>query len=158
MSDGNVDTGDQTAAGQPNEADKTFTQEQVESMIKARLPEYHSLKEKAEQLDALTSSAQTAEESLAEWKAKAEAAEFEISYRDTVLLRQELAAKKGLDPGMWGRIQGETRDEIEADIGELLKYRPARQPTPLRSGASNDQQTTDKERAVQALRGVRESR
>jgi hypothetical protein len=160
MSEDNVDTGDQTAAGQSPDADnKTYTQEQVESIIKGRLPEYHSLKEKAEQFDALTASAQTAEETLADWKSKAEAAESELAWRETLLLRQELAAQKNLDQRLWSRIRGETREEIEADIGELQGFSvPSRRPASLKSGASNDQQTTAKERAAQALRMSREAR
>jgi hypothetical protein len=137
-------------------AEKTFTQAQLDKIIANRLPEYENLKGKADQFDALTQTAQSAQEQEADWRAKAEAAETELAWRDTLLLRQEIAAVKGLDPRMWSRIQGETREEIEADIGELQGFAvPVKRP-PLRSGASNDQQTTAKERAAQALRGARE--
>jgi hypothetical protein len=162
MSEDNVETpADQASAGESPQAEKTFTQAQLDKIISNRLPEFESYKAKAAQFDALTASAQTAEEQQAEWKAKAEAADSEIAWRDTLLLRQEVAASKGLDPRLWGRVRGETKEEIEADIGELQGFSapPAkRQATSLKSGASNDQQTTAKERAAQALRGAREAR
>lgn len=158
MSDDTAATPD-PASDQPP-AEKTFTQAQVDKIISNRLPEFESYKTKAEQLDALTETAKTEAEKAADWKARAEAAEVELSWRDTQLLRQEVAAAKGLDPRLWGRVQGETREEIEADINELQQgFAPAaRKSSPMRSGASNDQQLNKKERAVQALRGVRESR
>jgi hypothetical protein len=150
----------QDPAQDQEQGEKTFTQAQLDKIISNRLPEYESYKTKAGQLDALTETAKTAQEQEADWKAKAEAAETELAWRDTLLMRQEVAAAKGLDSRLWSRIQGETREEIEADISELQGFAaPAtRRAPPLRSGASNDQQTTAKERAAQALRGARESR
>jgi hypothetical protein len=145
-------------------AEKTFTQAQLDKIISNRLPEFESYKAKAAQLDALTETAQTAEERQAEWQARVEQAETELAWRDTLLLRQELAAKAGVDPGWWGRIRGETPEEIEADIQELLTgggpsgRQSTRRPTPLRSGASGDQKLDKKELAAQAFRGAREAR
>lgn len=137
--------------------EKTFTQAQLDKIISNRLPEYEGLKAKAAQLDALTASVKTAEEQEADWRSKAETAESELAWRDTLLMRQEIAATKGLDPRLWSRIKGETKEEIESDIGELQGFTtPSRRPTALKSGASADGQTTAKERAAQALRGIRD--
>jgi len=147
-------TAEDPAQDPPGE--KTFTQTQLDKIISNRLPEFESYKAKATQFDALTESAKSAEQAEADWKAKAETAESELAWRDTLLLRQELAAAKGLDARMWSRIKGESKEEIETDIGELQGFTVSKRPTPLKSGASADQQTTAKERAAQALRGVRE--
>lgn len=158
MSEDNAETTEQTSAQESTQGEKTFTQAQLDKIIANRLPEFESYKAKASQFDALTATAQSAEEAQADWKAKAEAAETEVAWRDTLLLRQELAASKNLDPRLWSRIRGETKEEIEADIGELQGFTASRRPASLKSGASNEQQLTAKERAAQALRGAREAR
>lgn len=156
MSDDADTTDDGPAQDQPGE--KTFTQAQLDKIISNRLPEFESYKAKAAQLDELTESVKTASEQEADWRAKAEAADAELAWRDTLLMRQELAAAKGLDARLWSRIKGETKEEIESDIGELQGFTVAstRRPASLKSGASTDGQTTAKERAAQALRGIRE--
>lgn len=152
------DDAENTAAdsAQDQSGEKTFTQAQLDKILANRLPEYEGYKAKAGQLDSLTESAKTAEEQSADWRSKAEAAESELAWRDTLLLRQEIAASKGLDSRMWSRIKGETKEEIEADIGELQGFTAAKRSTALKSGASADSATTSKERAAQALRGIRE--
>lgn len=145
---------------QPSE--RLFTQSQVDKIIQNRLPEFDEYRDKAQQFDSLTQSATEAAEESADWRGRYEAAEAELAWRDTLLQRQEIAAEKGLDPRMWSRIRGETREEIEADIGELQGFMPsggnARRPAAFRSGASADGPMTAKERAAQALRGAREAR
>lgn len=154
MSDDAETTANDSAQDQPGE--KTFTQAQLDKILANRLPEYEGYKAKAGQLDALTESAKTAEEQSADWRSKAEQAESELAWRDTLLMRQEIAATKGLDARLWSRIKGETKDEIEADIGELQGFTAAKRASSLKSGASADAVTTAKERAAQALRGIRE--
>jgi hypothetical protein len=141
---------------QGEQGEKTFTQKQLDKILANNRREMETLKGKAEQFDALTETAKTETEKAADWKSKAEAAETELAWRDTLLLRQEIAAAKGLDSRLWSRVQGETRDEIEADISELQGFGTPARRTSLRSGASNDQQTTAKERAANALRGARD--
>jgi hypothetical protein len=156
MSDDAETTADDSAQDQSGE--KTFTQTQLDKILANRLPEYEGLKAKAAQLDSLTESAKTAAEQEADWKAKAEAAESELAWSATLLMRQEIAASKGLDSRMWSRIKGETKEEIEADIGELQGFTVTtkQRPSSLKSGASAEAATTAKERAAQALRGIRE--
>lgn len=144
---------------QSDSGEKTFTQTQLDKIIANRLPDYDGFKSKAEQFDQLT---QTTEESLATVKAQVEAANAELAWRDVLLERQQIAATKGLDPKLWSRVKGETKDEIEADISELIGFsgpaatRNSSRATGFVSGASNGKQQTDKERAAEALRGIRE--
>lgn len=148
----------------------TITQDQLNRLLakqKSDLqkqfagPEFEAIKDKAAQFDALTESTKSetakAQEALAEWKTQAEEAATELAWRDTLLLRQELSAQKGLDPKLWSRVQGETAEEIESDIADLLSSFSARKtPSALKSGASSDSHLTAKERAAQALRSTRE--
>lgn len=152
--DGNADTDQGSEQGSPT-GEKTFTQAQLDKIISNRLPEYDDLKSKADQFDALT---QTTEDLLAQARSEAESAQSELAWRDVLLSRQEIAASKGLDPKLWSRLKGETAAEISADCDELLgiaTQRPSKS-TGFRSGASSDAKLTDKEAAVQALRGLRE--
>jgi hypothetical protein len=144
------------------QSEKTFTQAQLDRIIANRLPEYDTFKSKADQFDQLT---QSTEETLASVRAKAEAAEAELAWRDVLLTRQEIAATAGLDPKLWSRVKGETPEEIQADINELVSFsspaatRNSGRPTVgagFSSGASSGKQQTDKERAAEALRGLRE--
>ena len=154
---GNEEQGGETPQG-------TITQDQMNKLLakqKSDLqkqyagPEFDVIKDKAAQFDQLTRST---EETLEQYKAQTEEQAAEIAWRDVLLSRQELSAQKGLDPKLWSRVQGETPEEIEADISDLLSSFTGRKSTgaPLRSGASADGQLTAKERAAQALRSTRE--
>lgn len=141
-----------------DQMNKLLARQKTELEQKFRGSDYEAIVEKATQFDELTASTRTAQEALAEYMQKAEEAENELAWRDTLLLRQEMAAKKQLDAKLWSRIQGETPAEIEADIDDLLSSFAVRQtkPSGLKSGASSDGNLTKKERAAQALRGARE--
>lgn len=75
----------------------------------------------------------------------------------TALQRQKICATKGLDPDLWDRVIGDTEEEITADVERLVeKFAPApRRSGALRSGASAHEGGNEKQRAAQALRGVR---
>lgn len=153
------DYADQDLEGDSPTGEKTFTQAQLDKIIANRLPEYDGLKSKAEQFDALTA---TTEQNLAASTARAEAAEAELAWRDVLLERQQIAATKGLDPKLWSRVKGETKEEIAADIDELVGFsapsatRNGGRAPAFSSGASSGNKQTDKERAAEALRGLRE--
>ena len=153
--------GDTGSEDSGQDSDKTFTQAQLNAILASQKREiegkfegFDSIKAKAEQLDALS---KTTEEALAETRSRYESAQSEVAWRDTLLLRQQVAATKGLDPKLWSRVKGESKDEIETDVADLLSLAggPKRAGT-FKSGASGDSQTSAKERAAQALRGVRE--
>lgn len=155
------------ASDKPSGEAKTFSQEQLNSIlaqqrreIEGKYDGFDEIRTKAQQFDALTESTKSevtrANEALADYKRQAEAAQSELAWRDVLLRRQEIAAKKGLDSKLWSRVKGETPEEIEADVSDLLTLAGARKPGALRSGATSDQALSAKERAAQALRGIRE--
>lgn len=159
-------TKDNSTADEPNgdggSNDRPITQEQMNKLLAAQKRDiegkydgFDDIKSKAEQFDALTKST---EQSLAEARAEADAAKAELAQRDVLLQQQEIAASKGLDPKLWSRVKGKTKDEIETDINELLSLSPPARKGSVgfTSGASSGKQLTDKERAVEALRGIRE--
>lgn len=57
-------------------------------------------------------------------QARAEAAEKELAELRLGALRREVADAKGIPAAMAGRLQGATRDELEADAAELAKLLP----------------------------------
>lgn len=139
--------------------EKTFTQSQLDKILANRLPEYEGYKSKASQFDELT---QSTEDTLASVRAQAESAQAELAWRDVLLERQQIAATKGLDPALWSRVKGETKDEIEADINELVSFSAPAATRKSSHGAfssgasSGNGKQTDKERAAEALRGIRQ--
>lgn len=149
----------------------------------ARFADYDDLKAKADQLNALVATApdDTTGERVEDAEVDtgdapndqpedqqapaAEAAppntdlETENQTLKTQLLRQQIAADKGLPSKLWKRVGGTTHDEIEADVNDLLSTAgPASKPrTPvgaLKSGASAGDYRSPKERAAAALRGL----
>jgi hypothetical protein len=154
------DTGNTEDAGAVAEAEKTLTQTQVNKLMAAQKNELESLRSKATQFDSLTESTKSevtrSNEAAAKAEAKAEALQTEMAWRDTLLTRQEVAAAKGLDAKLWPRIKGETKEEIEADVADLLTLSGPRKIGGFKSGAaSGEANLNDKERAAQALRGMR---
>ncbi|MDV7194293.1 MULTISPECIES: hypothetical protein [Mycolicibacterium] len=157
--------------GQGSGNERTFTQAELNSKLaqerretEARFEGYDDFKSKAEQFDQLTESTkselQKANEVAAEMKSKYEASQADNSKLSTKLLRQQIAAEKELPAAMWKRVQGSTKEEIEADVEDLLKSAGSAGGSgssgSFRSGASVPDGKTDKERAAAALRGVRD--
>jgi hypothetical protein len=166
------DTQQEPAAPKPGpqaqpEPEKTFTQAQLNAIVaqarrdtEAKFDGFDAIKEKATQFDQLTESAksdvQRANESAAEFKARAEAEAKEKTEAKLESLRYKLSAKKGLDPDLWDRVTGTTEEEITADVEKLaakFSTQPERRPIgALRSGASTASNSDPKERAAAALR------
>jgi hypothetical protein len=153
--------------GQQPEPEKTFTQAQLNAFIaqtrretEAKFEGFDEIKAKATQLDQLTESTksevQRANESAAEFKARAETEAKEKAEAKLENLRYKLSAKKGLDPELWDRVTGTTEEEITADVEKLaakFSTQPERRPIgALRSGASAPSNSDPKERAAAALR------
>jgi hypothetical protein len=95
------------------EPDQTFTQADVDRIVKervqrerAKFADYDALKEKA-------GNATTLEERVAEIERQAKESESRA-------LRAEVANAKGLTPNQAKRLVGSTREELEADADELL--------------------------------------
>lgn len=68
------------------------------------------------------------------------------------------AAKAGLPPELWSRVQGDTADDIEADVASLLSFVAKPAPTPATTGQdpkapppppAQDPKKTELEAAIQ---------
>jgi hypothetical protein len=126
---------------------------------------FDDLKSKAQQYDALQESVksdvQRANESAAEFKARADSEAAANAAVKLENLRYKVSAKKGLDPELWDRVTGSTEEEITADVDKLVEKfsAPERKPIgALRSGASTASNADPKERAASALRAQWQNR
>lgn len=83
---------------------------------------------------------------------RAEKAERDAEIAASKALRLEVATSKGLSPALAARLQGASRDELEADADELLKLTGAspttsrRDPDQGRRDASSPTDSTDMNR------------
>lgn len=156
------DTAAQPDTVTPDEPDSGFTpitsQDDLERIIgnrlareRAKYSDYSELKKQAE--DA-TKARRTTEERLA-------AIEQELQAERHNALRASVAAEKGVPVH---RINGATREELEADADDFLSFikqqakeaAPKPPPSNLKSGATgSDSRMDPKERAASALRTYR---
>lgn len=98
----------------------TFTQEDVDRIVRERLArerdkfkDYDDLKAKASEADATKSDMDKVMEKLA-------AMEKQVADAERKALLTEVAAAKGLTPAQAKRLQGSTKEELEADADDLL--------------------------------------
>lgn len=147
-----------------------ITQEQMNKLLAAQKREiegqfagFDDIKTKAEQFDALTETAKTEtqrlQEQLQTLTSSSEVDKAEKAAMATQLLRQKISATEGLDADLWDRVTGATEEDITADVKKLVeKFQP---PSRVRlgsrsgSGASAPDGKDPKERAANALRGLR---
>lgn len=155
-------------SGASNE--KTFTQAQLNAVVASARREVESkfdgfddFKGKAEQFDALTETAKTdnqrRDEQLQTTAAERDSFKTKYESAETELLRQKISSTEGLDADLWDRVTGTTEEDITADVKKLVeKFQP---PSRVRlgsrsgSGASAPDGKDPKERAANALRGLR---
>lgn len=104
------------------------SQEAFDKAVGARLAKerakyagYEDLKAKATKFDELQDANKTETERL---QSRAEAAERERDQLKRTHLISDLATDAGLPKKFWKRVSGETREEIEADIADLLDGMP----------------------------------
>lgn len=104
---------------------KTFTQEQLDAIISQRLSKererfagFDELKSKAGKFDELQEEGRSEQEKMTE---RLTAAEQRAASAELGLLRQEVAAAKGLPVSWARRLVGATREELEADAAEMVK-------------------------------------
>lgn len=126
MADG--DTADTTTTPAPNGdggTDRSFTQSDVERIVGERLArergkyaDYDDLKAKASQFDELQTSQQSDLERLTSERDTLKT-QSETSTAENMRLR--VALEKKLPAELIDRLQGSTKDELEADAEELLK-------------------------------------
>ncbi len=116
-----TDTAQDDAASSLNDAGKKALSEER----KARTAAERTAKEKQKQLDELTSKLQQYEDAkksdLDKLTDRATAAEKAADEAQGRLLRYEVAASKKLPAGFAARLQGATREELEADADALLE-------------------------------------
>lgn len=104
---------------------------------KALERELADLRPLAERARELEESQKTEQQKLAE---RAERAEAELAATQARLLRQDIAARKGLPLDMAARLQGSTPEELDADADALLSLiaaqpKPAAPPVPAHATA-----------------------
>lgn len=124
MSDTTKDTPDDTAGNGTEDAGRTFTQAELDKIVQSRLAkeraqfgDLNELRRKARAYDEL---AEASKSELQKAIERAEKAEAERDQLEAVSLRQAVAVEKGLDLKLAARLQGSTREELEADADELL--------------------------------------
>lgn len=95
------------------EPDQTFTQADVDRIVRERVKRERDKFADYEDLKARAGSASTLEERVAEIERQARDSEARA-------LRAEVANAKGLTPSQAKRLVGSTREELEADADELI--------------------------------------
>ena len=110
--------------------DRTFTQAEVETLIRERLDRERRKAEEAAKL-AQEKAMQEAAAKNGEWQKLAEAAakkaeelERAIKARDILDLKRTIAKKVGLSEALAARLSGETEEEISLDAKALLELMP----------------------------------
>ncbi|MFK8844685.1 hypothetical protein [Streptomyces sp. Ac-502] len=106
---------DPRASEQPKETQGQTVPPEVERALRKANKEAESLRLK---LKAFEDRDKSEAQKLAE---RAQTAEAEAEKANRKLLRFEVAARKKLPPGWAGRLQGSTREELEADAETLVK-------------------------------------
>lgn len=166
MSESTTETTESSpAAAESSDFEPITSQEDFEKRIGARLAreqrkyaDYQDLKAKAAKLDEIE--AKTAEANKT-WEERYKSLETKMAQKDLEILRVQVASAKGVPAN---RINGTTREELEADADELLtliaKQKEAERPkvpaSSLKSGATgSDSRLDPKERAAAALRSFR---
>lgn len=131
MAEGDAPGGAPDPKNDTKGADKTFTQADLDKLVKDRLErerkkyaDYEDLKAKAERLSELEKQGMTEAErlkaELAEVKTKADEAEKRLADAELERKKAALIAKAGLPIELASRVRGTTDEEIAADI-ETLK-------------------------------------
>ena len=121
-------------APEPVKTDKTYTQDEVEQMIKERLDREKSKREK-EAAEARTKAETEAAAKNQEWEKLAKQRENELTETKRQLADRDLADKKravaekiGLPPTLASRLIGTTDEELEKDAKALLETLPKGKP------------------------------
>lgn len=165
MSESTTEPTETPAASEAGDFEPITSQEDFEKRIGARLAreakkyaDYQDLKTKAARLDELETKTAEANKT---WEERYKSLESKMAAKDHEILRVQVASAKGVPAN---RINGTTREELEADADELLSLiskqkeaeRPKVPPSGLKSGATgSDSRMDPKERAAAALRSFR---
>lgn len=114
----------------PQDTPKTFTQDEVDKIVKDRLArakkdvpaDYDELKDKAKKYDEAQASGKSNDEQTSEKLAQLEK---DLADERHLRLKAEVAAAKGLTPAQAKRLNGSSREELETDADDLLENLPA---------------------------------
>ena len=116
--------------GQKTEAAKTFTQEQVDALLKERLQRAESKAAQAAEKARQDAEAKALREQ-GEYKTLYEKLQTELEQErqrakalEITGLRRDVAARKNLPAGLVDRLRGESLEEIEADADLLIANLP----------------------------------
>lgn len=115
---------------------KTFTQEDLDKKIEARLKrerekyaDYEDLKKKSDELDELKKGQMTEQEKLKSELEKAQAAASEAAAKTAALelerTKEKVCREAGLPDGFADRLKGMTEEELKADAEAMKKLVPA---------------------------------
>lgn len=133
---------------------KTFTESEVEQIIKERLQREKAASEK-KQLEAAAKAAEETAAKNGEWEKVAKAKEAELAQLQTALkakeladLKRTIAEKVGLPTQLAARLVGETEADIETDAKSLLETlpkpaKPGAGPIPNPGSSATTGETTD---------------
>ena len=126
---GQADTGQQTG-GEGQQTSPTFTQDQVDLIVKERLDRERAKAEKAAEKAAAEAERKAAEEQ-GEYKKLYEKlqgqlteAEQKAAELEAARLRETVARKHNLPDALAERLRGETEEDLEADAKTLLEAMP----------------------------------
>lgn len=134
MAENTVQTGEQTPAAEGSVQDKTFTQEDVDRIVKERLArakatppaDYEDLKKKAAEWDKAQEAAKTELERANERAAKAEKA---LADAQAAMAHTELVAKVSQETGVPASLlHGATEEELTASASAISDYVKASAP------------------------------
>jgi hypothetical protein len=113
---------------------KTFTQEQVNDLlarqkgdVQRRFADYDDLKERASKLDEIEAEKQTDLERLT---TERDGLKEKLTPLQTDNLRLRVALEKNLPAPLIDRLKGGTKEEMEGDADELLKFVGSQNPVP----------------------------
>lgn len=126
--------------GQKTEAAKTFTQEQVDALIKDRLQREARKAEEAA-TKARTEAERKAAEEQGEFRKLAESLKAELEQErqrartlEIAGIRRDVASRLNLPAGLVDRLRGDTEDEITADAQALIAALPKPPPPNINAG------------------------
>jgi hypothetical protein len=135
-----------------NANSKTFTQDELDRIINDRLSrqksqykDYDELKKAAEELTSIKQSQLSREEQmqaqLKEYENKLNAIELERKTESLLNLKKDALKEAGLSDALASRIQGETAEEIKADIEAIKAIMAPTKPSEIGGTAGNQVQT-----------------
>ena len=129
VNQGNETTKTETIENQGNQAEKTFTQAEVNAIINKRFPDYKALESKAKKFDEMEEAAKTELQKATE-KVTALQNELEGLKKQNEVrgIREEVAKASGIPSNL---LTADTKEECEAQAKALLEFAGAQKGYPV---------------------------